>query len=68
MRYSPPALRPHENIDTESETKNTLSENSESEYEETEFEESDLTDEVLWFSAINSFVLGYPWMDIGYLL
>ena len=48
MRYSYPALCPHENIDTKSETENTLFENSESEYVETEFEvslESGLSDE-----------------------
>ena len=48
MRYSRPAFRPHENIDTKSESENTLFEYSESEYVETEFEvssESDLSDE-----------------------
>ena len=48
VRYSHPALRPHENIDTESQIEETLSENAESEYEQTEYEESsesDLSDE-----------------------
>ena len=48
VRYSRPALRPHENVDTESQTEETLFENAESEYEQTEYEESsesDLSDE-----------------------
>ena len=45
VRHSRPALSPRENINSERETEETLSEISESEYEETEFEESSESDQ-----------------------